>query len=106
MVGIATLTMKASTPNMNCAATTVASTHHRRATSASGLTIWCMCGRLVGNLLHPTFKDFGHPRDYLRGNQSRDLWPDCCMARRAGLQPDFQNLRAFGTIHVRLRHAG
>jgi hypothetical protein len=30
MVGIATLTMKASTPNMNCAATTIASTHQRR----------------------------------------------------------------------------
>src|SRR6266436_2988822 len=30
MVGSATLTMKASTPNMNCAATTIASTHQRR----------------------------------------------------------------------------
>ena len=42
MVGIATLTMKASTPNMNCAATTIASTHQRRELSTGVLTIWCM----------------------------------------------------------------
>jgi hypothetical protein len=30
MVGIATLTVKASTPNLNCAATTIASTNQRR----------------------------------------------------------------------------
>ena len=38
MVGIATLTMKASTPNMNCAATTVASTHQRREVSIQKLS--------------------------------------------------------------------
>src|ERR1700720_4036874 len=42
MVGIATLTMKASTPNMNCAATTIASTHQRRDESTEAETIWCM----------------------------------------------------------------
>src|SRR6185369_1245873 len=42
MVGIATLTMKASTPNMNCADTTIASTHQRRDESALAETIWCM----------------------------------------------------------------
>src|SRR5882672_11185274 len=55
MVGIATLTMNASTPNMNCAATTVASTHQRRestwAETIWAETIWCMGRRLVGNLL-------------------------------------------------------
>jgi hypothetical protein len=39
MVGIATLTMKASTPNMNCAATTIASTHQRREESTVAETI-------------------------------------------------------------------
>jgi hypothetical protein len=39
MVGIATLTMKASTPNMNCAATTVARTHQRREESTAVETI-------------------------------------------------------------------
>jgi hypothetical protein len=42
MVGIATLTMNASTPNMNCAATTIASTHQRREESTGFETIWCM----------------------------------------------------------------
>ena len=41
MVGIATLTMKASTPNMNCAVTTMASTHQRSRVSTMGGTIWC-----------------------------------------------------------------
>jgi hypothetical protein len=39
MVGIATLTMKASTPNMNCAATTIARTHRRRGESTAVETI-------------------------------------------------------------------
>jgi len=39
MVGIATLTTKASTPNMNCAATTIASTHQRRDVSTGAETI-------------------------------------------------------------------
>jgi hypothetical protein len=38
MVGMATLTTKASTPNMNCAATTVASTHQRRVESIGFVT--------------------------------------------------------------------
>ncbi len=42
MVGIATLTMKASTPNMNCAAATIASTHQRRVESTGVETSWCM----------------------------------------------------------------
>src|ERR1700744_1448460 len=66
MVGIATLTMKASTPNMNCAATTIASTHQRRELSTGAETIWCMRKRL-GPELHRTITVPGYNRDYLGG---------------------------------------
>src|SRR2546423_810701 len=56
MVGIATLTMKASTPNMNCAATTIASTHQRRELSTGVLTIWCMTG--PSDFLNPESQAF------------------------------------------------
>src|SRR6266403_146078 len=79
MVGIATLTMKASTPNMNCAATTIASTHQRREESTGFETIWCMLGGPVRNPLHAQATDSGHPGDYLAGEQSLGVWPDCCM---------------------------
>src|SRR5882672_5793159 len=83
MVGIATLTMNASTPNMNCAATTVASTHQRRE-STWAETIWCMGRRLVGNLLRWTLTGFRYRSDYLRGKHFRWLWPDCCMEKGLG----------------------
>src|SRR5207247_8213098 len=68
MVGIATLTMKASTTNMNCAATTIASTHQRREESTGFETIWCMEGPSLSEICcRSKLKDFGHPGDYLRG---------------------------------------
>src|SRR6267378_8471552 len=75
MVGIATLTMKASTPNMNCAATTIASTHQRRDESTGVETIWCMGNGLVRNLVRETISGFGHSGDYLRGKHSQGFGP-------------------------------
>src|SRR5258707_13244069 len=75
MVGIATLTMKASTPNMNCAATTIASTHQRREESTGFETIWCMLSSPVRNLLRASVTAFGHPGDYLRGKASGGFGP-------------------------------
>src|SRR3954452_4186191 len=65
MVGIATLTTKASTPNMNCAATTIASTHQRREVSTGVVTIWCMTDLLV---VSANIARIGHASDYVRGN--------------------------------------
>src|SRR6266852_4680528 len=77
MVGIATLTMKASTPNMNCAATTIASTHQRRDESTGAETIWCMARRPYPTSVLPgLISGFGHPCDYLGGKLSRVLRPD------------------------------
>src|SRR5882757_6244712 len=77
MVGIATLTMKASTPNMNCADTTIASTHQRRqestGLSTGFVTIWCIGSGLVRNLLHPSVTAFGHARDYPAGKGRANL---------------------------------
>src|SRR5437868_15131253 len=73
MVGIATLTMKASTPNMTCADTTLASTHQRRCESTGFVTIWCMRSGLVCNPLHPSVTDFDHARDYLGGKSPGNL---------------------------------
>src|ERR1700693_1599364 len=73
MVGMATLTMKASTPNMNCAATTVASTHQRREESTGVETILSMRSGPIRNLLHRIISGFGPPGDYPRGKHSRDL---------------------------------
>jgi len=67
MVGIATLTMKASTPNMNCAATTIASTHQRRDEPTSVETIWCMRAQPHPKSDVGTISAFGHCRDYLGG---------------------------------------
>src|SRR5712671_810806 len=76
MVGIATLTMKASTPNMNCAATTIASTHQRRDESTCAETIWCMARRPYPTSVLPgSISGFGHPCDYLGGKLSRVLRP-------------------------------
>src|ERR1700712_5081399 len=74
---IVNVAIKASTPNMNCAATTVASTHQRRVESTDVETIWCMRRALVRNLLHPTVTDSGYPGDYSAGKW---IWPDCCIA--------------------------
>src|SRR5256714_13253517 len=73
MVGIATLTMKASTPNMNCADTTIASTHQRRDESTGFVTIWCIGLGLVRNLLHASVTAFGHASDYPGGNGLTNL---------------------------------
>ena len=82
--GIATLTMKASTPNMNCAATTIASTP-----PAARQIDW-FCDGLMH--LRASLRRFvcAHnsqigviARDYLRG-RTLPLWPDCCMAVPAG----------------------
>src|ERR1700710_2711847 len=82
MVGIATLTMKASTPNMNCAATTIASTHQRREVSSGVETIWCIGSGLdSGNRVRRMIPAFGHGCDYLAGKDRHGFWPDCCMAR-------------------------
>src|SRR5260370_4915017 len=76
MVGIATLTMKASTPNMNCAATTIASTHQRRGESTCAETIWCMARRPYPTSVLPgLISSFGHTCDYLGGKLSRVLRP-------------------------------
>src|SRR5260370_19098424 len=75
MVGIATLTMKASTPNMNCAATTIASTHQRRDESTGAETIWCMGSGLVRTLSLRLISGFGRRSDYLRGKESRQFGP-------------------------------
>src|SRR5713101_1176399 len=106
MVGIATLTMKASTPNMNCAATTIASTHQRREVSTGSKTIRCMPGRPVRILLQAQATDCGHPGDYLGGQGFLGIWPDCCMAIEAPAN-DQRRFARFGTaFDVRLRHAG
>src|SRR3954452_2012499 len=81
MVGIATLTMKASTPNMNCAATTMASTHQRRDDSTGVKTIWCMDRCLVRRNCASVISEFGYPRDYLGG---KDLFIFEEAADRAG----------------------
>src|SRR5216684_445639 len=83
MVGIATLTMKGSTPNMNCAATTIASTHQRRDESTGAETIWCMARRPYPTSVLPgLISGFGHPCDYLGGKLSRVLRP----AKTGGVQ--------------------
>src|SRR5260221_10213682 len=101
IVGIATLTMKASTPNMNCAATTIASTHQRREESTGVETIWCILGSPVRNLLHAQATDFGHPGDYLRGKRSRGFGP--IAAWESELPAVCSAICAFGTaFDVRL----
>src|SRR5580698_4987152 len=70
MVGMATLTTKASTPNMNCADTTIASTHQRRDETWVAETIWCM-KRPVRELLPPMISGSSHRGDYPRGKHPR-----------------------------------
>ena len=71
------LMMKASTPNMNCAAT-VASTHQRRHES-TGLENTQMHGKSPRHeSLGRIDQGFGHASDY-SGISIRGFWPDCCM---------------------------
>src|SRR6201995_5372236 len=72
MVGIATLTIKASTPNMNCAATTIASTHQRREVSTGLETIWCM-GRGLAVDTRQAIPAPGGRRDYLGGKRRQEI---------------------------------
>ena len=61
---------------MNCAATTIASTHQRRDESTGAETIWCIGEKaLSDNLLPGLISGFGHPGDYLAGKLSRVLRP-------------------------------
>src|SRR5580698_4024828 len=89
MVGIATLTIKASTPNMNCAETTIASTHQRREVSTGAETIWCMGAAWVRNAKHHAISTPGRRRDYLGGKRSQENWgvkdPDSTSHGRTGI---------------------
>src|SRR6202012_5516714 len=86
MVGMATLTMKASTPNMNCAATTIARTHQRREESTGVETFRCMRRDPVQDIWHRIVSGFGASGDYLAGKHQGIFRPiaDAGLTGRSG----------------------